>query len=517
MLYWVFVAFVIYLAVMIIVKILSNKKNNGVNNYFFSKRNLSGYVAALSTQASDMSSWLLMSLPGAIYAFGTNQAWIAIGLFVGTVCNWIFVAGRLRRYTIKAGNAMTIPEYLSNRFRDNKNILRTIAAVVIVIFFSVYIASAFLACGKLVGVVLGFEYKVSLIIGVVVILIYSLIGGFIAICYTDFIQGILILVGILAVPITAVFIMGIENVIPNLVDSGVSVSATNYLDVFKKNGDRISAIDIISKLAWGLGYAGMPHILVRFMAIKDEKELVKSKKIAVSWVFIALSVACLIGVIGRAYLFPTVLGVNENVLETENVFIEMIIKLFMNDLGIPFLGGLFLCIILAAIISTADSQFLVISSSVAKDFGKGVIFKKMSHMSVVLVGKVSVIVIAIISCMIALKTNSSIMGLVSIAWAGFGSAFGPVIILSLYWKRTNAYGVAAGMINGGLTVFIWEYLKIITNQDGIRVTLSERTGVYSLLVGFIVGLLSSIITTLCTKKVSSEILQEFDDVKNRLD
>ncbi len=508
---WIIAAFACYMAGMLIIGASSAKKNKKSDDYFIGGRNLGGWVAALSAQASDMSGWLLMGLPGCIYAFGANQAWIAIGLFIGTVLNWLFISGRLRRYTIKAGNAMTIPEYLSNRFRDNKKILMAISAVVIVVFFLVYTASAFSAGGKLFSSVMGLEYHKALTLGAIVILAYTFLGGFIAVCTTDFIQGTLMLVGILAVPIVAVMLMGTGTIVPNLIDSGIEVSAKDFLNIFYENGKPISAISILSQLAWGLGYCGMPHILVRFMAVRDEKELNKSKKVAIVWVLLSLAVACIIGIIGRAYLYPMVLSTEGS--QYENVFIEMIKKIFFEDTKLPFIGGILLCGVLAAIMSTADSQLLVSSSSVANDLCKGVFFKKLSDKTVLLIGRLTVLAVAVVAYIIAWNPDSSIMLLVSDAWAGLGSAFGPTILMSLYWKRTNIAGAAAGMISGGLTVIIWDYIKLV-KMGGEMVTLGTYTGIYSLLVGFFVSLFFIVVVTLVTPKVSDEIIKEFEDVKN---
>ena len=507
---WIVFAFVLYMSGMLIIGISTAKKNKNADDYFLGGRNLGGWVAALSAQASDMSGWLLMGLPGCIYAFGTNQAWIAIGLFIGTVLNWIFIAGRLRRYTIRAGNALTIPEYLSNRFGDKKKILMAISAVVILIFFLVYTASAFAAGGKLFSSIAKIDYHTALFVGAAVILAYTFLGGFLAVCKTDFIQGMMMLIGILAVPIVAVMLMGTGSIIPNLIDSGVE-DASDFLNIFVENGKPITAMSIASQLAWGLGYCGMPHILVRFMAIKDEKELSKSKKVAIVWVLLSLVVACIIGVIGRAYLFPTVLSTEGS--QYENVYIEMIMKMFTEDIRIPFIGGLLLCGILAAIMSTADSQLLVSSSSISQDLFKGVFFKDLKEKTVLLIARVCVFVIAIIAFFIAWNPDSSIMGLVSDAWAGLGAAFGPTILMSLYWKRINLPGAAAGMISGAATVILWDYIKLI-DMDGAKVTLATYTGAYSLLIGFFVSLAFIIIVSLVTPKVSEEIEKEFDDVKN---
>ena len=501
---WIMVAFLLYLAGMIIIGIICGKKTENSADYFLGGRKLGGYVAALSAQASDMSGWLLMGLPGSVYAFGTGQAWIAVGLFIGTVCNWLFVSRRLRRYTIRANNALTLPTYFENRFHDKKRILLLISSITIVIFFLVYTASALAAGGKLFNSVFGVDYKIALTIGALVILIYTFIGGFLAVCTTDFVQGMLMLVGILIVPIAAFFFIdaGQMNTIIN--DSGVAGGADAYLNLMYNNGEQYALVSIISQLAWGLGYCGMPHILVRFMAVKNEKELNKSKVVAIIWVALSLSFACIIGVVGRAYL-PEVL----TSAETENVFINMIIELFTKDIPVPLIGGLFLCGILAAIMSTADSQLLVSASSVAEDIYKGIINKKADDKKVLRISRYTVFVIAVLAYLIALDPNSSIMGLVSNAWAGLGAAFGPIVLLSLFWKRTNLSGAVAGISMGAITVIVWDYIPIIEGQ-----TLGTYTQIYSLLIGFSTSLLAIVLVSLITKKPSEEILKEFDDVKN---
>lgn len=508
---WVILAFAIYMIVMLGIGIITAKKNKSSDDFFLGGRNLGGWVTALSAQASDMSGWMLMGLPGCVYAFGANQAWIAIGLLIGTILNWVVVSGRLRRYTIKAGNAMTIPEYLNNRFRDKHNILITISAIVIVIFFVVYAASAFASGGKLFASITTMNYHQALLVGTAVILVYTFLGGFLAVCTTDLVQGLMMLVGVISVPVLAVVILGKSNIVPNLINSGLEVDAKDYLNIFMQDGKPISGISIASQLAWGLGYCGMPHILVRFMAVRDEKELTKSKKIAIVWVLISLVLACVIGVLGRAYLYPVVLT-TENA-QYENVYIEMIKKMFMTDYALPFVAGILLCGILAAIMSTADSQLLVSSSAVANDLFKGVFFKKLNDKQVLIIARVSVLVVSVIAIIIAWDPESSIMNLVSDAWAGLGSAFGPAILMSLYWKRMNLAGAAAGMASGGLTVIIWDYIKCCT-LNGVHVTPATYTGVYSLLVGFIVSLIFIVVVSLATPKVSDEIMQEFEDVKN---
>ena len=505
----VLIAFAVYLLIMIVIGIIYMKRTNNSEDYFLGGRGLGGWVAALSAQASDMSGWLLMGLPGAIYAMGTGQAWIAIGLFLGTVFNWVCISSRLRRYTIKANNSLTLPTYFENRFRDDKKILLLISSIVIVIFFLVYTASALAAGGKLFNSVFGLDYHIALAIGAGVILLYTFMGGFMAVCVTDFVQGTLMLVGLMIVPIAAFFILGGEDGVTQVInESGVTGGASSYLNLFT-NGERpYTFVEIFSQLAWGLGYCGMPHILTRFMAIKNQKELRKSRVIAIIWVMISLGCACMLGIVGRAFLFPTILG-TEGTASTENVFIEMIIKMFTETYSLPFIGGLFLCGILAAIMSTADSQLLVTASAVSKDLYKDVLRPETDEKKVLAVSRWTVAIVAIVAFIIAWNPDNSIMGLVSNAWAGLGAAFGPTVLMSLFWRRANLTGAVAGIVSGGLTVIIWDYIPLVGGQ-----TLGVATGLYSLAVGFVVSCLCIVIFSLATKAPAQEILDEFDSVKN---
>lgn len=475
------------------------RKTNNTEDYFLGGRGLNSWVAALSAQASDMSGWLLMGLPGSIYALGTGQAWIAIGLFIGTALNWLCIAKRLRRYTIVANNSLTLPEFFENRFHDKKKILLGISSIVIVIFFLVYTASALASGGKLFNMVFGVDYHIALAIGAIVILTYTFLGGFLAVCTTDFVQGTMMLIALLVVPIAAYHMIG-TDLSTALVNSGVASS--DYMSLFSNGGKPYSFVDIISQLAWGLGYCGMPHILVRFMAIRNEKEIKKSSTIAIVWVAVSLFAACAIGVIGRAFLG----GILK---DSENVFIQMIQHVFSSNIVLIFIGGLFLCGILAAIMSTADSQLLVCASSVSKDIYKNILKPESNDKKVLKVSRITVLVVAVLAFLIAWNPNSSIMNLVSDAWAGLGSAFGPLVVCSLFWKRTNLPGAVAGILSGGLFVIIWDYLPII-NGD----TLYAATGIYSLLLGFFISLACIVIVSLCTKKPDQEILDEFEEVNN---
>jgi sodium/proline symporter len=492
---------------MIIIGAMCMKQNNNAEDYFLGGRNLNGFVAALSAQASDMSGWLLMGLPGSIYMMGTGQAWIGIGLFIGTTLNWIFISGKLRRYTIRANNSLTLPEFFQNRYKDEKKYLLGASSVVIVIFFLVYTASALASGGKLFNSIFGIDYHTALVIGALVILVYTFMGGFLAVCTTDFIQGMLMLVALLIIPIIAYCVLGASNVSALISQTGVDpVSFTN---IMQENGEPIKAVSIISSLAWGLGYFGMPHILVRFMAIKDEKELKKSKVVGISWVFLSLLFACIIGVVGRAYLAPVVLG-TEGQVSTESVFIEMIKKVFITDIRAPFIAGIFLCAILAAIMSTADSQLLVTSSAVAEDLYKGIFKKDADELSVLKLSRITVVAVALLAIVIAWNPDSSIMALVADAWAGFGAAFGPLVLMSLFWKRTNIQGALAGIISGAAVVILWDYIPLSAGQ-----TLSASTGLYSLLPGFIISLLLIVVVSLATPEPKQDIVEAFEDVNRK--
>lgn len=532
---WILVAFVIYLFIMVAIGAMYSKRNENAEDYFLGGRKLGGFVAALSAQASDMSGWLLMGLPGAIFVAGlAGDGWCALGLLIGTVLNWLVLASRLRKYTIKANNSVTIPMFLENRFRDKKKVLMLVSSIIIVIFFAVYCASALAAGGQLFQSIFGIDYIIALTIGAVVILTYTFLGGFFAVCTTDFIQGTLMLIALLAVPICAVCFMNADGITitAGLAANGITAeSAPGFLNMAAGN----NVISIISGLAWGLGYFGMPHILVRFMAVKDEKEMTKSKTVAISWVILSLVAACVIGIVGRAYMHSATV-VNENGKEetvivldaddveaeqdgelttvgSERIFIEMIKKVFTEEVKAPLIAGIFLCGILAAIMSTADSQLLVSASAVAEDIYKGILKKDADDKKVLVISRATIIVIAIIAYVIALDPKSSIMGLVSNAWAGLGAAFGPLVLMALFWKRTNFAGAVAGLISGAMTVILWDYIPLIS-QAGGAVTLGSYTGLYSLAVGFPVSLLCIIVVSLVTPKPSEEMLKEFDEVKD---
>ena len=469
----VLVAFAFYMLLMIVIGVIYSRKTKNNEDYFLGGRNLGGWTAALSAQASDMSGWLLMGLPGSVYLAGTGEVWIAVGLLLGTILNWYLVSSRL----------------------------------------AVYTASAFSSGAKLFATLFGHgqngemdqtAYLIGLAIASVVILVYTFMGGFKAVCTTDLIQGLLMLVAILAVPIVAYAILTWDQGFSQaLVAKGVE-NPENYMNFFKNtDGSPIAWNSIVSSLAWGLGYFGMPHIIIRFMAIKNETEVKKSRKIAIIWVILSLAAACLIGLFARGYLSQQLDAGN-----SETAFIRLIQEIFSNNGVLIFIGGIFLCGILAAIMSTADSQLLVTASAVSEDMYKGVIKKDASEKSSLLVGKIAVVVVAVIAFLIALDPNSSIMGLVSDAWAGFGAAFGPVVLLALFWKRSNLAGAISGMTVGALTVIVWDYLPLI-NGD----TIGTATGLYSLVPGFFLALIINVIVSLVTRAPSKEITDEFDSIK----
>ncbi len=494
---WTLLAFVLYVGVMIAIGGFFFKKSDSLSDYFLGGRQLNSWVAAFSAQASDMSGWLLMGLPGAVYALGTNQIWIAVGLAIGTALNWILVAKRLRRYTIKAGDAITVPQYFENRFHDTSRVLRVVSSVVITVFFTVYTASAFVAGGTLFSQVFGISYPVALTIGALIILLYTFLGGFSAVSWTDMVQGALMLVAILSVPILAFTALGgLSGLEGAVTPEFLRITTT-------ETGDAVGAVSIISQLAWGLGYFGMPHILVRFMAIRKEKSVNKSATIAIVWVVLSLTFSVFVGIVGRAFL--------PGLEDSETVFITMIQEVFMQPDSIvkwPVVGGLFLCGILAAIMSTADSQLLVTAASITGDIYRGFLNRKASDKHYVWFSRAVVAIVALVAYLIAIDPSSGIMSLVANAWSGFGSAFGALVLLSLYWKKVTRNAAVAGIVVGGLTVVVWDYLPIIQGQ-----TPSAATGLYSLVPGFSLSLLAIVIVTLLAKKGETEKLeQQYNEV-----
>ena len=491
---FVIIAFVAYALVILGIGIFSYKKSKSMNDYFIGGRQLGSWTTAISAQASDMSGWLLMGLPGAIFVSGLTESWIAIGLFIGTYLNWKILAARLRKMSYAAGDAITIPEYFQKRFFTQNPVIRFACAAIIFVFFLIYTASAFSSGAKLFNYMFGTDYTLSLTIGALIIISYTFLGGFFAVCWTDLIQGLLMFAALVVVPLVCIIQTPDVSAVQFLNADGAVIS--NYLNLFENvNGD-IAWTTILSGLAWGLGYFGMPHILVRFMAIKSSDLIKKSRIIATIWVFITLGAAVLVGIFG--YIFLNSAG-NEAMLAEFNAIgdAERIFMFLSGKLLPGIIAGIVLAAILAAIMSTADSQLLVTASSVSNDMFK--LFKKdAKEKTLMWISRGTVIAVAVIAYIIALDPNSSVMGLVSYAWAGLGAAFGPAMLLSLFWKRMTMNGAVAGIISGGASVVIWETIPMIP-ADGAFVSLSAATGIYSLLPAFIIALAAVIIVSLCTK------------------
>ena len=497
----------VYLFGMIIVGALFSKKNETAGDFYLGGRKLGPFVTAMSAEASDMSSWLLMGLPGVAYLSGiADAAWTAIGLAIGTYINWLIVAKRIRIYTYKAKNSITIPDFFTNRYRDQdkKNILMLIAAAVIIIFFIPYTASGFSACGKLFATLFGVNYQLAMVVSAVIIILYTCLGGFSAASTTDFIQSIVMSVALVIVVIFGVNVAGgMDAVMANANALPGYLSLTAMHDSASGTATSYGFITICSTLAWGLGYFGMPHILLRFMAIEDEKKLPMARRVGSIWVVISMAVAIFIGVVGYSVSKVGAIQVLTGA-GSETIIVEIAKLLSENGIVFACLAGVILAGILASTMSTADSQLLAASSSVSENILKGFFGIKLSEKMTVVVARICLVVIAVIGIFLASDPNSSVFGIVSFAWAGFGAAFGPVVLAALFWKRSNMYGALAGMISGGAMVFIWKYL--------VR-PLGGAWNIYELLPAFIVALAAIIIVSLLTPAPSKEIQDEFEEVK----
>lgn len=497
------VVFISYLSIMLGIGLYFYKKNTSQSDYFLGGRNLNFWVTSMSAQASDMSGWLLMGLPGTAFLLTKNNSlaeavWTAIGLAIGTYLNWLLLAKRLRNYSEKAGNSITIPTYLENRFRDKTSLIRIISAVFIVIFYLIYTAAQFSAGAKLFNAVFGIDYRVALIIGAIVIVSYTFLGGFLAVCWTDLIQGILMFFAIILLPTFAVFKMGgaakTFNLAASLTDASKSLGFQEWTGI----GNGLGLISIISITAWGLGYFGQPHILSRFMGIQSAKHIKPARRIAMVWVITTLTAAVLLGVIGKAYI-STVASADELAsMDGEKIFIYLTQHILTGPFAAIF-AGILLTAILAAIMSTADSQLLVTSSAISEDLGKKLFGKYINEKNSINISRISVLIIAIIAILLASDPNSSVFDLVAYAWAGFGAAFGPVILLSLYWRRMNWQGALAGILAGGITVFIW------------RNIIKTHINIYELLPAFIISTIFVIVISLLTKKPDEDIVTEFQE------
>ncbi len=462
------------------------KRNESLSDYLIGDRQLNKWVTSMSAQASDMSGWLLLGLPGYAYLQGLEAVWIALGLGIGTYLNWKWVAYRLRRFTEAAGNAITLPDYFANRFDDHNKSLRVLSALFILVFFLIYTAAGFVAGAKLFESVFGLPYHSALIIGVVVIISYTALGGFMAVSWTDFFQGIIMFFAIITVPMIGIHALGGFE---KTAQAWQTVSPGFMNLTTHGNGEPLTGISIISLMAWGIGYFGQPHILTRFMAIRSPKEIKPARHIAMVWVIISLTCAVVVGMIGRVYL-PETLSESES---------EKVFMLLIDQLTHPIIGGILLAAVLAAIMSTADSQLLVTSSALTEDLYRVIIRPTASEKELVRVSRGTVVIVAVLACVIALKPDSSVLGLVSYAWAGFGATFGPLVLFSLYWKRMSRNGALAGIIGGGITVLIWKQLR-----GGIF-------ELYEILPGFIVSTVLIIIFSHFSKKPSAKVEKQFNE------
>lgn len=497
------ISIVVYLAVVLAVGFFFAKKNESASDFYLGGRKLGPLVTAMSAEASDMSSYLLMGLPGLAYLSGAaDVGWTVIGLAVGTYVNWLLVAKRLRLYTQKT-NSFTLPQFFSDRYRDKKYILSTIAAVIIIIFFVPYTASGFAACGKLFGTLFGADYMTAMIISAIVIVGYTAAGGFLAASTTDFIQSIVMTFALLFVLVFAtVNAGGLNAVLANVRELPGYLSLTSTYVPETGTSAPYTLLTIVSTCAWGLGYFGMPHILLRFMAIEDENKLKLSRRVASVWVVIAMGFAIFIGFVGKTLSDIGVIGALEKA-DSETIIIR--IAEFMSQFGIlpALMAGLVLAGILACTMSTADSQLLAASSSMSQNILQEACHLNLSKKTSMLIARLTVVAIAVLGVILARDPDSSIFKIVSFAWAGFGAAFGPVVLFSLFWKRTTFAGALAGMVSGGVMVFVWKYL--IAPLGGVF-------AIYELLPAFLVGAALTFIVSLCTKAPSEEIVQEFESV-----
>ncbi|MBR4513654.1 MAG: sodium/proline symporter [Lachnospiraceae bacterium] len=501
------VSIAVYLFCMLLVGFIASKSTNDVGDFYLGGRKLGPFVTAMSAEASDMSSYLLMGVPGAAYLCGIADAgWTALGLAVGTYLNWLFTAKRLRNYTEKV-QAITLPEYIKNRFRDEKKVTLLIGAIFIIIFFVPYTASGFSACGKLFESLFGVNYQLAMIISAIIIVGYTTTGGFLAASKTDFIQSIIMTIALIVVVVYGIKLAGGMDMVVSQVKG-----LDGFLDMSKtynnatQTGDPYGIFNKITMFCWGLGYFGMPHILLRFMAIKNPQELKVSRRVASVWVVISLGIAVFLGVIARAMtIYGSLDDLTDSASNAERLIIHIANSIADNGFVFALIGGLIIAGILASTMSTADSQLIAASSAVSENIVQDVFKVKLSETAAMITARSTLVVVAVIAIFIAWNPNSSVFNIVSFAWAGFGAVFGPVIIMSLYWKRCNKYGAVAGMITGGAMVFIWKF--------AVR-PLGGAFDLYELAPAFLVSIIFIVIVSLLTKAPEEEIIKEFEEVKN---
>ena len=489
------IALAVYLGAMLYIGWYAYRKTANLSDYMLGGRGLGPAVAALSAGASDMSGWLLLGLPGAIYLGGLVEVWIAIGLTIGAFLNWLFVAPRLRIYSFVTSDSITIPSFLENRLKDKSRLLRIVSGIIILIFFTFYVSSGMVASGLFFQSSFGMDYHLGLVLGSIVVVAYTLFGGFLAVSYTDFVQGVMMVLALIAVPVVGIFATGgfgetaasIREVDPNML-SLVSGAST---------------IGVISAVAWGLGYFGQPHIIVRFMAIKTLKEVRIARRIGMGWMIFSLLGATATALIGIAYFQQ---NPSATLVDPESVFLDLSQILFH-----PLVAGFVLAAVLAAIMSTISSQLIVSSSALIEDLYKIFFKKEASAKGYVTLGRVAVAAIAIIAAALAWKQNNTILGLVAYAWAGFGAAFGPIILLTLFWRKLTSKGALAGMIVGAVTVILWDSMGTKPEDPGATELTNFMGSVYEIIPGFFLCLLIAWVVSLVTYKPDAQIDKEFDE------
>lgn len=505
----IFLTIIAYMVIVISIGLYFSRKNRSADDFYLGGRKLGPLVTAMSAEASDMSSYLLMGIPGLAYVTGLSETgWTIIGLAVGTYLDWLIVARRLRLYSAKAGNAITIPEFFKNRFNDKSNALLAISAIVILIFFIPYTASGFAACGKLFSSLFGINYMTAMIVSAVIIAVYTMLGGFLAASTTDLLQSIIMTIALFIVIIFGVNVAGgVSVVMDNARDITGYLSLTHTANVVTGESGNYTFIMIVSTLAWGLGYFGMPHFLLRFMAIEDDSKLAVSRRIASIWVVISMVVAAAIGIVGYSMSKVGAFQIFETTSDAERILIY--ISNLLADKGIFFalIGGIILAGILASTMSTADSQLLAASSSFSHNLLKDVFKINLSNKGMIVAARITVIGISIIAIFLARDPDSSVFRIVSFAWAGFGAAFGPLMLFSLFWRRTNKYGALAGMIAGGIMVFVWKFM--VRPMGGVW-------DIYELLPSFIVSCIAIVVASLLTAPPDESVTSLFDEVKQSM-
>lgn len=494
----------LYMCLLIGIGIYNGRKNKNTEDFYLAGRKLGPFVVAMSAEASDMSSWLLMGLPGVAYLTGLGEAfWTAVGLAAGTYLNWLLVSRRLRRYSQNIG-AYTVPGYLSKRFHDDKHILDSIAAAMCIIFFTPYVASGFAACGKLVNSLFGIDYMKGVIFFAVVIVIYTMIGGFTTVATNDFVQSIVMSIALVTVVGYGVTSAGGFDAVMNNARSMTDYLSLKALhDPATGGSTPYGFIVIVSTLAWGLGYFGVPHVLVRFMSIEDEKKLVLSRRIASIWVVIAMGVAVFIGIVGNAM---SKAGVIETLTDGERIIPVIAHTIALHGFLPALIGGIIIAGIIAATMSTADSQLLVAASGFTENIVQDFMGKKLNESQSLKLARITILVASVIAVFLARNPDSSVFRIVSFAWAGFGGAFSAVVLCSLFWKRMNRAGAIAGVVSGGVMIFVWKFL--------VR-PLGGAWDIYELLPAFICSLIFIIVVTLATKEPDQSILDEFEAADRR--